>query len=120
MSDINAIVDSYIAMWNEPDASRRRELVAETLTEDATYLDPLMSGEGVDGIAEMIAAAQAQFPGHAFKLVAGPDTHHDCVRFTWSLASDGAAPVAVGVDFATVAADGRLQSVTGFLEAGTA
>jgi hypothetical protein len=64
----------------------------------------------------MIAAAQQQFPGHRFALVAGPDTHHDRVRFTWSLSANGGEPVAVGVDFATVAPDGRLRSVTGFLE----
>jgi hypothetical protein len=39
------------------------------------------------------------------------------VRFTWSLAAaDGGDPVAIGVDFATVADDGRMRAITGFLE----
>ena len=38
------------------------------------------------------------------------------MRFTWDLTA-GNGPVARGVDFATVAEDGRLRSVTGFLEA---
>ena len=114
MADSRDVVDRYIAMWNETDPDRRRELVAQTVTEDANYLDPLMAGEGIDGISEMIAGAQEQFPGHRFALVAGPDAHHDRVRFTWHLQGpDG--PVAVGTDFATVAEDGRLQDVTGFL-----
>ena len=54
----------------------------------------------------MIAAAQQQFPGHRFELADGPDPHHDRVRFTWHLVADGGAPVAVGFDFGTVAADG--------------
>jgi hypothetical protein len=117
MSNTDAVVQSYIAMWNETEPARRRELVAGTVTDDASYIDPLMSGAGVDGINEMIAGAQEQFPGHRFTLIAGPDAHHDRVRFTWSLAADGAQdPVAIGVDFATVADDGRLQSITGFLE----
>jgi hypothetical protein len=37
------------------------------------------------------------------------------VRFAWNLIGAG-GPVAVGVDFATVAPDGRLRAVTGFLE----
>jgi hypothetical protein len=37
------------------------------------------------------------------------------VRFAWTLRGD-AGPVAGGVDFATVAEDGRLRNVTGFLE----
>ena len=113
---ITSVVDTYIAAWNETDAARRLELVAETFTDDARYLDPLMSGEGVDGIAAMIGAAQSQFPGHRFELSFGPDTHNDAVRFAWTLRSGEGATVAGGVDFATVDADGRLRNVTGFLE----
>jgi SnoaL-like protein len=116
MTDAQTIVDRYIAMWNETDAARRRELVAQTVTDDADYVDPLMAGAGVDGISAMIGGAQQQFPGHRLALVAGPDGHNDRVRFTWSMSTGGGAPVAVGVDFATVAADGRLRSITGFLE----
>jgi hypothetical protein len=108
-------ITTYIAAWNETDPERRRALVAETFSEDARYLDPLMSGEGQDGIAAMIGAAQAQFPGHRFELSYGPDAHNDVVRFAWTLhGADG--PVANGVDFGTVAEDGRLRNVTGFLE----
>ena len=116
MADTNTVVHNYIAMWNETDPDRRRELVAQTVTHDADYVDPVMEGAGVDGIAGMIGAAQAQFPGHRFTLIAGPEAHHDRVRFTWSLAADGAAPVAIGVDFARLAGDGRMRSITGFLE----
>jgi hypothetical protein len=116
VQDITTVVDAYIDMWNEPNRDVRRDLIVKALTEDATYVDPVMTGTGVDQITEMIGAAQGQFPGHRFALVAGPDAHHDRVRFSWSLTPDGGEPVAVGVDFATVAQDGRLQSVTGFLE----
>ena len=117
MSDTTQTVQSYIAMWNETDADERRELVAQTVTEDASYLDPVMSGDGIDGISEMIGGAQQQFPGHRVTLIGGPDAHHDRVRFTWSLAAaDGGDPVAIGVDFVTVADDGRMRAITGFLE----
>ena len=118
MTDITTIVDGYIAAWNEPDPDRRRELVADTFADDASYVDPLMTSEGVDGIAAMIGGAQAQYPGHRFELSAGPDLHHDRVRFAWTMVgADNGTPVAAGVDFATVASDGRLREVTGFLEA---
>jgi hypothetical protein len=65
----------------------------------------------------MVAGAQAQFPGARFELVAGPDHHHDRVRFAWRMVgANGAGEMARGVDFATLAEDGRLRSVTGFLE----
>ena len=116
MPDIAEIVNSYIAAWNETDPQRRRTLVERTFSADASYLDPLMSGEGVEAIDAMIAAAQQQFPGYRFSLAAGPDAHQDRVRFNWSLALDGGEPVARGLDFALVAEDGRLSAVTGVLE----
>ena len=91
---ITSVVDTYLEAWNELDADRRRALVADTWTDDGTYLDPLMSGAGVDQITAMIGAAQAQFPGHRFSLAAGPDTHNDVVRFSWVLSADN-GPVVV-------------------------
>ena len=117
MTDINAVVDGYIAMWNETDPQRRRSIIAQTWTDDAKYLDPIMAGEGPEGIDAMVAGIQKRFPGHRFRLSFGPDAHNDRVRFAWELVNgDGSAPVARGVDFATVAGDGRLREVTGFLE----
>jgi len=116
MPDPTDIVRTYIEMWNEIDPQRRRELVSATVTDDARYLDPLMSGNGPDEISQMIAGAQQQFPGHCFALVSGPDVHHDRVRFTWSLAPADGNPVAVGIDFARMAGDGRMCDITGFLE----
>ena len=112
---ITTVVDAYIAMWNEADPARRRELAGDVFTEDAAYVDPVMSGEGQDGIEAMVAAARQQFPGHRFELTEGPDTHHDRVRFAWRLVGESGT-VANGVDFALIAGDGRLSTVTGFLE----
>jgi SnoaL-like domain len=115
-NELNSLVNRYIEAWNETDAGRRRELVASVWTEDGTYVDPIMSGDGHDGIAAMIGGAQQQFPDHRFELSFGPDAHNDYLRFAWQLLGpDGGDPVAAGVDFATVAG-GRLASVIGFLE----
>jgi hypothetical protein len=116
MADPATVVGTYIEMWNETDPQRRRELVSATLTDDASYLDPIMAGQGVQEISDMSGAAQAQYPGLRFELVTGPDVHHDRVRFTWSLGSPAGEPIAVGVDFARIADDGRMRDVTGFLE----
>jgi hypothetical protein len=114
---LNNLIHRYIDAWNETDGVRRQELVAGVWTDDGTYLDPLMSAAGHDSIATVIALAQQQFPEHRFELSSGPDAHNDRVRFAWRLYGPGGdAPVAAGTDFATVADDGRLSSVTGFLE----
>jgi hypothetical protein len=56
--------------------------------------------------------------GGEAELSSGPDAHNDVVRCGWTLRGDdddGGAVVS-GVDFATVAENGRLREVTGFLE----
>jgi len=116
MQAMNDLIERYIASWNESDPGRRRALIARTFTEAATYLDPMMQGEGQAGIDAMIAAVQDRFPGLRFRLVGKVDSHHDRLRFSWELTPPEGAPLASGTDFAVLAADGRLQSVTGFLD----
>jgi hypothetical protein len=116
MADTTKIVDSYIATWNERHPALRRVLVEATFAADADYLDPLMNGRGIEQIDAMIGAAQEQFPGHSFTLVAGPDEHNDCLRFSWQLGPAEGDAVAGGTDFAQYDEDGRLRSVTGFLD----
>src|SRR3954467_10890492 len=115
-SSLTAVVDRYLDAWNERVAERRRALVAEAFADDATYVDPMMSGAGTDEIAGMIGAAQQQFPGHHFVLAAAPAAVGEHARFVWRLEPvAGGDVVAIGHDFATVRGDGRLGDVVGFL-----
>jgi SnoaL-like protein len=115
MSDYAAVIDRYFAVWNETDAGRRRDLIAQTWTEDAAYIDPLVEGVGHAGIDAMVGGVQAQFPGHTFRLTSAIDGHHDRVRFVWELAPEHGAALVKGTDFGVLVGD-RLQSVTGFLD----
>ena len=109
------LIDCYIAAWNETDGPRRRALIKQTWTEDATYVDPMMQGEGRTGIDAMIQSVQAQFPGHRFRRTGKIDAHRGYIRFAWELGAEGAAALAGGTDFGEVV-DGRLHAVTGFLD----
>ncbi|MCI3182021.1 polyketide cyclase [Caulobacter sp. CCUG 60055] len=115
MSEHAPLIDRYIAAWNEADAERRRDLIAGTWTETATYVDPLMSAAGHDGINAMIQGVQARFPDFRFSLTA-VDGYGDRVRFSWALGPAGVDPVVEGTDFARVSDDRRLSAVTGFLD----
>ncbi len=115
MTDVDSMIDRYIAIWNERDANLRLELISDTWSEDASYLDPLMGGEGHGGINAMVAGIQTQFPGYRFRRTSDVDAHHDRVRFGWELGPEGGPAFAGGVDFAVVV-DGRLRSITGFLD----
>jgi len=115
MTEHTDLIDRYFAAWNATDAAERRALIAETYAEQARYLDPLLQGEGRDGIDAMIASVHARFPGHRFRRTSGVDAHNDRARFSWELAPESGAPVVGGTDFVVIA-DGRLQAVTGFFD----
>lgn len=109
------VAQRYIALWNETDASRRLQLLADGWTPDASYIDPIANAAGAEGISALIAAVQARFPGFRFKLLGKPDAHGDHLRFSWTLGPEASEDLIQGTDFARLA-DGRLHSVTGFLD----
>lgn len=116
MNTATNIAEQYLAAWNERDPVARRAKVATIFTLEAAYADPMARGDGHLGIDTLIGAVQGQFPGHRFELAGTPDSHNDAVRFSWSLVSPAGTPVARGTDFGVVSPDGRLASVTGFLD----
>lgn len=115
MTDPVTIARRYIELWNERTAGRRRELLGENWTNDASYVDPLMKGAGRDGIEALIVGVQQRFPDFQFKLIGEPNGYGDHVRFSWGLGPDGAESPIKGTDFA-VLKEGRIRSVTGFLD----
>ena len=110
-----ALVDRYFAMWNEPEPAPRLTAIEAAWSPGASYVDPLFAAEGHAALGAMVDAFHAQYPGHRFRQVGALDAHHDRLRWGWELAKpDGSPPVAAGVDFAVLAADGKLREVTGF------
>ena len=115
MTDATTIARHYIDLWNERTPSRRREILSQNWTADAKYVDPLMSGEGLDGVDALIAGVQQRFPDFKFKLIGQPNGYGDHVRFSWGLGPDGTDSPIKGTGFAVVR-DGRITSITGFLD----
>ncbi|MDI2130021.1 nuclear transport factor 2 family protein [Yinghuangia seranimata] len=114
--DFTAIVDRYLAAWNETDPAKRRALVEEVFDADATYTDPLAEVGGHDGIDTVIGAVQGQFGGLVFSLAGAVDGHHNIVRFTWNLGPAGGEALAVGFDVAVLDDNGKVTQVQGFLD----
>lgn len=117
MTDAKDIAESYIALWNETDAGRRKAMLAQGWTEGATYTDPLMKGQGRAEIDALVGAVQARFPGFRFDLLKPADGHGDYVRFSWGLSPGGLGPdhPIQGSDV-LVMEGGRIRSVIGFLD----
>jgi SnoaL-like domain len=113
-TDVTTTVDTYLAMWNEPDRATRLALIERAWTTEGRYVDPLQEAKGHDALSAMVDAIQEQFPGQRFRRQSGVDSHHDQVRFAWDLAAPDGAVTVAGLDVGVVADDGRLVSITGF------
>ncbi|TIS08017.1 MAG: nuclear transport factor 2 family protein [Mesorhizobium sp.] len=94
MTDLNTIARNYITAWNESDAARRKTLLEAAFTSDVM---------------------QQQFAGFRFSLKGEPDGFADRIRFSWNLGPEGAESVIEGTDICVIE-NGRLKSVTGFLD----
>ena len=116
MTDVKQIAHRYIELWNERAQSRRREMLAANWTADARYVDPLMAGDGHDGVDALITGVQQKFPDFKFSLIGEPNGFGAHVRFSWGLGPDGTDSPIKGTDFAVLSQDGRIKSITGFLD----
>lgn len=111
-----AVTQAYVATWNETDPARRRAGIAAAWAEAGTYRDPVMASDGHAGVDAMLAGVQARFPGFVLKRTSRVDAHNGALRFGWSLGPASGPTVVEGVDFCTLAPDGRLASVVGFID----
>ena len=115
MTDHNTIARRYIDLWNERTPGAAARCWRRTGPRTPRYVDPLMSGDGHDGVDALISGVQQRFPDFKFKLIGEPNGFGDHVRFSWGLGPDGADSPIKGTDFA-VLRDGRIRSITGFLD----
>lgn len=114
-TNVEKVVDAYFVMWNEPDQARRRAAIAAAWAPGASYVDPMFAVEGADALDALAVGVQQKFPGFQFRLTDAVDVHHDRARWGWELVGPDGSRIGDGVDYAVVAEDGRLRSVTGFL-----
>lgn len=107
-------IDTYFAMWNEPDRSKRLDVIAQAWTPDCRYVDPLSDVTGYEGLADMVEGVRSQYPGAKLELTGDVDAHHDVVRFPWRAFAEDGTDIVAGIDVAVIAEDGRFRSLAGF------
>ena len=116
MSEYEKLVEQYIEVWNETDAAARRSAIDALFTEDVTFVDPMSAVHGQAEIDWMIGGVQAQFPGFVISRLGPVDGHHEQARFTWEMGLPGQPAPVAGFDVVTLAPDGRVNQVLGFLD----
>jgi hypothetical protein len=135
MRTTKELVESYAAIWNEPDADRRRKGIAEIWTENAVHiLEPPQQVREVAATLKVEATFQArghaeleERVGRAYEefIADGENTFRaqdegarigDAVKFRWEMVTKGGEIAGVGLEFVTLAADGRIQTDYQFIE----
>ena len=116
MTDINGVIADYLATWNAEDEKARAEAAERAFAPGATYVDPLVRASGREDITAVIASVRQQFPGLSFTPGGVADGHHDVLRFDWNLGTPEEPDLIVGFDVVSLAADGRIEQVIGFLD----
>jgi hypothetical protein len=115
MFDPASIARAYLETWNETNDEQRRLLYKKYWTKDATYVDPLMQGDGEERIAGMIGAVHQRFPGYRFQQLGTANGYGDYVRLSWGLGPEGSPAPIEGSDVVVVR-DGRIGQVIGFID----
>jgi hypothetical protein len=131
------LADRYMALWNEPDADRRRRMIGELWTEGGSQiLQPpqemreIAASPGIGlaatlearGDAELEARATTSFrhwvgsEGLSFWGRDDAERLGDVVKFHWEAVTNDGETAAVGQKVLVLAADGRIERNYTFMD----
>ncbi len=120
MTQVTELVDRYVAVWNEPDADRRRTAIGRLWSEDAVQFTPSLEARGHRELEARVTVAHEKWVrsgGFVFRSVNNVEAHHGAVRFNWEMVSAaGGAVAAVGFQFLVLGDDGRIRLDYQFLD----
>ena len=116
MTDVKQIAHRYIELWNERAPKPPPRDAGSQLDRRCQIRRPADVGDGHDGVDALISGVQQKFPDFKFTLIGEPNGFGEHVRFSWGLGPDGTDSPIKGTDFAVLSQDGRIKSITGFLD----
>jgi len=111
-----ATLERYVRFWNATTPDEQHRLAAETFVEDVEYHAPV----GILTGAAALIDFHDQFIQHmgtaVFRGRDEPQLHHDRARFAWEIQVGGEGQFAAGTDVLAFTADGRIGSISSFLD----
>lgn len=124
------LAEEYVALWNEPDADRRRRMIAELWAEGGTHilqppqeiraiaaqpgigLTAVLKAHGHEEIEARAASAYEHWVGSeglSFRARDDADRLDDVVKLHWEAVAKDGTVFGVGLSLLVLAADGRIQ-----------
>ena len=132
------LAEKYLALWNEPDADRRRRTIGELWTKDGRHflqppqeireiaaqpgigLTAILEARGYEEIEARVTSAYEHWVGSEGLSFRGRDDVErlgDVVKFHWEAVARDGQVFGVGLNFLVLAADGRIERDYTFLVA---
>jgi hypothetical protein len=113
MNDVQALADRYVALWNEADATRRREEIAALFASSAEHFVGSHEVRGFDALVERVRGSHeknVRDAGRRFHAVRNAQELQDTVTFNWKMtpADDPNDVRAVGLEFLVLDESGRI------------
>ena len=111
-SELNELVDRYIAVWHEPDAERRRKRIAELWVEDGVQFTRSREFRGYQALEERVEAAHEEFVktgGFVFRQSGDVNEHHNALMFRWEMVPFTGGEVAAAGTIFLLLDDGRIR-----------
>jgi len=106
-------VDAFFRAWGDPDAAKRRELLASCAAPEVSFRDAYSATDGLEDLLANLEAIQVFMPGVTLSRAGDVRVSHGSALAEWN-AARGAEPVGKGTNVFELAPDGRISSVTGF------
>ena len=111
-TSLNDLIGHYVRAWNESDAQRRAQVLAEIYAQDATIVMQRAVFKGIEAVVNHIAGVFDEFlaPGRFVFRSGGFSGHHDCVLFRWEMAERTDDSLAdAGMNTFVLDEDGRIR-----------
>jgi hypothetical protein len=113
-NDTATFTDRYIALWNEPDAGRRRATIEALWAPTGANYTASKAAVGYDELDARVTSAYEAYVGtgeYNFRAGTPAAAHHDAVKVEWEMVTVATDTVAsVGLEFLVLDADGRIVS----------
>jgi hypothetical protein len=124
------VAETYVALWNQPDADRRRRMIAGLWAEDGRHvlqppeeiraiaaqpgiaMTPILTARGHAEIEARAASVYEHWVGSeglSFRGRDDADRLDDVVKLHWEAVARDGAVAAVGLSVLVLAADGRID-----------
>lgn len=116
--DPTALLDHYVATWNEADPGRRREMVSRLYADHGRIVTPSLEVSGREAVLEHIGEVFAAFIGSSERRfrVTVCTGHHRTILLRWELAAAADLAAGSGLNVLLLGLDGRIEADHQFQE----